>query len=414
MNLQELIHPIDPSQFFEEYWSQRPLLIERSAPNYYRAAVQAKDVEIFLLQGRVRYPEVRLIKHGKKIPFEELFHAGWLNGVASLDENPARISPIYEAYREGYTLIVRAERVAPNIAVLCRDIEQQLHHPVMSELFLTPKDSQGSLVHTDPHDVFVLQVSGVKHWRVYAPPQDCSSAPLAERVGTPITDARLHAGDMLYVPRGYPHEALTDPGNASLHLSVGVYPLKWYELAVQALRVASESDSRFNEPLPAGFLHADPKGIETQLEQLFEALMAKNIWQAAYNRVAANFCQSLRPLADNQFQCLDRFDDFTLDDHFERRSGMLCHLSGDGDLVTLAFPGNKLQLPAKTRLSLEAIANSHTPFTARDLPGTLDGNSRLVLIRHLIKAGLIRALRDDAPGKIQAVRSCAGDRQGEM
>ena len=35
--------------------------------------------------------------------------------------------------------------------------------------YYTPRRSQGFAVHHDTHDVFVLQVAGEKHWRVYDP-----------------------------------------------------------------------------------------------------------------------------------------------------------------------------------------------------------------------------------------------------
>jgi hypothetical protein len=393
MNLRRLISPVDLPQFLDRYWGQCPLLVERSAPRFYDNVLEIDDVENFLIYNRVRYPEVRLIKNGRKLAFDELFHAGWLKCGGPAGDNSARIAPLFEAYQKGYTIIIRSEKVAPALAVLSRDIEQQFHHPVIAELFLTPSNSQGSLVHTDPHDVFVLQVSGAKHWRVYAPPANRSIALLSERISEPMTDTVLRPGDMLYVPRGYPHEALTDSGHSSLHLSVGVYPLRWYDLALQVLQLASEQDRCFAEPLPAGFLHFHPDHIEARSKQLFEWLLTQDLWGEALNRLAMNFCESLQPLADRQFAYLDYLDDITLDDVFELRPGMLCRLGTHDDLAVLAFPGSTLRLPIKTQTSLQAIITSTAPFTVRDLPSNLDDNSRLVLIKHLLKAGLIRCLR---------------------
>ena len=38
--------------------------------------------------------------------------------------------------------------------------------------YITPPQSQGFAPHHDVHDVFVLQVSGRKHWTIHAPVVD--------------------------------------------------------------------------------------------------------------------------------------------------------------------------------------------------------------------------------------------------
>lgn len=400
MHLEEIIHPIDLQTFLLEYWGQRPLLIPNRDPRYFHSVLGPRDLETFLIQGRIRYPEVRLVKRGQKIPFEMLYHTGWLNSVRPVDENHARITAIYEAYHEGYSLVVRAEKVAPAIATLCRDIEEQLHHPVMSEVFSTPKGSQGSLLHTDQQDVFVLQISGTKNWKVFAPPASPSSIPLHEQVGEPLVDVSVQAGEMLYVPRGFPHEACTEPECSSLHISVGVYPLKWFDLAVQVLNLYAEKNHRLNDPLPVGFMSTDSTQIADKIKDVFQAIHDRDIWLAALNRTANDFCYSLRPLPDNQFLSLDELDVLDTENFFQRRSGMLSHLLVDQKSVTLSFPGNRVTLPLKTLPVLEVIVKLKLPFTIHDLPANLDGKSRLVLIKHLVKAGYLQLMEGPGPARL--------------
>ena len=37
--------------------------------------------------------------------------------------------------------------------------------------YLTPAGQQGARAHSDPSDVYVIQLEGTKHWRVWATPE---------------------------------------------------------------------------------------------------------------------------------------------------------------------------------------------------------------------------------------------------
>lgn len=78
--------------------------------------------------------------------------------------------------------------------------------------YLTPPQAQGLNLHTDAADVFVLQQSGKKVWTLH-------------ETGThvEICDVELSRGDVLYVPAGTPHYAVSAGDEPSLHLAVSVY-----------------------------------------------------------------------------------------------------------------------------------------------------------------------------------------------
>jgi hypothetical protein len=58
--------------------------------------------------------------------------------------------------------------------------------------------------------------------------------------------------------------------------------------------------------------------------------------------------------------------------------------------TTLSFEGKHVTVPAYARAELEAIFDADGPFTAAELPGELDDESRLVLLRRLIREGFVR------------------------
>lgn len=101
---------------------------------------------------------------------------------------------------------------------------------VGANVYLTPKNSQGFAPHYDDIEAFVLQIEGKKQWRVYQPtnrkamlPRESSKNFSQKEIGKPILNVTLEAGDLLYFPRGYIHQASTVKDSHSLHITVSVY-----------------------------------------------------------------------------------------------------------------------------------------------------------------------------------------------
>jgi hypothetical protein len=79
-------------------------------------------------------------------------------------------------------------------------------------------------------------------------------------------------------------------------------------------------------------------------------------------------------------------DALTAETLLERRPTVLSELE-DGALV---FEGKTLRVPERAAAELKAVAESEGPFRAQELPGELDAESRLVLLRRLIREGFVR------------------------
>ena len=137
-------------------------------------------------------------------------------------------------------IMTMQQRWAP-VATLCRELEAFFRCPVHANLYLTPEGAQGFDAHFDTHEVFVLQLEGAKQWRLFGSPRPL---PLVDerfdvpkdQLGPP-REVRLEAGDLLYIPRGFVHEAFTSE-QASLHLTVGVNVYRWADLLGEALAAA--------------------------------------------------------------------------------------------------------------------------------------------------------------------------------
>ncbi|HEX8451341.1 MAG TPA: cupin domain-containing protein [Longimicrobium sp.] len=128
--------------------------------------------------------------------------------------------------REGATLnINRIDQMYAPIGELAEAISRAFREPVTVNMYAGWRSTKGFDLHWDEHDVFVLQVAGRKHWRVYGDnrPYPISHAldgsyPPPEEV---VWDGILGEGELLYIPRGWWHVAvpMEEP---SLHLTFGV------------------------------------------------------------------------------------------------------------------------------------------------------------------------------------------------
>ncbi len=83
-------------------------------------------------------------------------------------------------------------------------------------------------------------------------------------------------------------------------------------------------------------------------------------------------------------------DQLDLETELERRPTMISDVDGADGEVTLVFDGKSLTFPARVREEVEYVARADERFRAEDLPGALDEQGRLVLVRRLVREGFLR------------------------
>ena len=161
-------------------------------------------------------------------------------------------------------------------------------------------------MHSDEHDVFVLQIHGSKQWQVYRP------VPKLPPEDKPVIEAELHRGDSLYMPKGFPHAASTQR-RASAHLTVGILSYTWSDLIREMVK-QGEQESEFAEPLPLRFAE-DPVGLGSlaaERVRSFQLFLDKQEPREAAERLARRFLTGRRPILVGQlrqFELIESLDD---------------------------------------------------------------------------------------------------------
>jgi Cupin superfamily protein len=190
--------------------------------------------------------------------------------------------------------------------------------------------------------------------------------------GDPVLDVTLQAGDTLYLPRGWLHEAKTSETD-SLHLTVGVNVYTWMD----AFRAALDSCAR-----DVGFRRS-PDGDDPA--DLLELLAGQLSTERVEGRRRRKLVRTRRPVLGGQLSQLRALESLDADTVVERRATVIFEFEGG----TLSFEGKDVAFPGDAADDLAFIAQCDEPFTPADLPGELDDEARLVLVRRLVREGFL-------------------------
>lgn len=362
--------PVPAERFLAEHWERKPLVVPRGEPGRFDDLLSTGDVERLLTETALREPAFRLVKAGATV-------TGY---SADLPWRPSPFTGVVDVRRAlaefegGATIVLQGlHHLWLPLARYCRHLEAYLGHPAQANAYFTPAGSQGLPVHHDTHEVITLQVAGEKRWLVYEPALELPLKNQRYRSalgapGEPVLDVSAQAGDTLYLPRGWLHQAMTTETD-SLHITIGVNVRRWVDEARAALD-AAEDDVAFRRAIDA----ADPPELPA-LDP-----------DAARARARERFVRSRRPILDGQLGELRALPSLGADDALVRRDTVIADLDG----TTLLFEGRTLRFPGRLAEELEFLVTVEGPFSAAALPGSLDEAGRLVLLRRLVREGFLR------------------------
>ncbi|KJE90821.1 hypothetical protein CAOG_02065 [Capsaspora owczarzaki ATCC 30864] len=280
--LQDILYPMTVQEFLTDYLERRPFVISRATPKnseqlarfahivdrFYESTGGRDDID-HIVPGTFLTPsDFRLVDRGG--PLMKEWH-----------KTPNDIQPAYTQLN-ATTVISHAQWTFPRTRTLVKLLEEIFGVHTNGNLYSTPKFSRGFTPHYDVHSTFIFQLSGNKDWEVYLPETVLPIGGLLSQnysgraLGEPVMSFSLRKGDLLYLPRGWVHQA-TATDAPSLHLTVSLGHTMAYMTAVldACMEVAAGSklaDSPFVQAI-------------TRLEQItgsstvaFEALQV--IWSA--------------------------------------------------------------------------------------------------------------------------------------
>lgn len=385
LDLGRLLHGVSVEQFFERYWERRPLYVRRHHPDFYAGLASTHDIDVILETHRFRPNDLRLIKDGKLIR----------DIKTRLSDESLDMAVVRAEYSRGATiLLIDADLHAAGIAAICHRLSQQIGHVVAANIYLTPAQSRGFNPHYDHHDVFVLQLEGVKRWRLF---QEYARLPMppaqpetdVNRIGECLHEVDLSPGDLLYLPRGHVHQAFCLGGH-SLHITLGVHVTTWSRLIGEALAAYSEREPAMRAAIPQ---RLSIEGRHTRADRAkFTRLLRRFANEAtlgeASRGIAGYLIDQRRPYPDGHLTQINALDGLTADSHIAHRAHMAPRVDVRNGSIVIHYQGNKVEAPEAFAEAFRYIA-AHDAFRVSSIPGPLDTAAKVALVRRLIVDGLL-------------------------
>lgn len=234
-----LLGGLTPQQFMRRHWQKKPLLIRQAIPGFAPLLDRAALFELASQEA----VESRVIEHQAK---------GW-----KLRHGPFARKALPPVSRPAWTLLVQSV-----------DTHVQSAHELLQRFRFVPDArlddlmiswaSQGGGVgpHFDSYDVFLLQASGQRRWRI-GRQKDLSLQPdVPLKILShfqPEEEFVLNPGDMLYLPPKWAHDGIAETADCMTY-SVGFRVPQRGGLAgelVQRMAEAWEDETLYRDPTQA-------------------------------------------------------------------------------------------------------------------------------------------------------------------
>lgn len=252
MDFPSLIAPIDERLFLDRYWDREPVHIPANA-NRGQLPIGWNDLNALLGQRPLWTADrFKLILNSR--PVEP---AHYMTGMPSKAESgdPALIEQFLAM---GASMVLdHVEDLLPRVRAITDGLTARFAGTAGANCYASFKGIQAFATHFDAHEVFAVQCDGEKLWRIYANRADTPlDAPHGEGAqawidaskGPVALEVTMRPGDVLYIPRGFFHDAIATD-TVSLHLTFGIAPPSG-QLLLQVIEELALQDSAFRTYLP--------------------------------------------------------------------------------------------------------------------------------------------------------------------
>jgi ribosomal protein L16 Arg81 hydroxylase len=278
MEFAEFIAPLDAATFRSHYYGKRPVHIRKESAGA-GLLPWARFNEVLALTPYWNEDTLKVYFKSRAALRENYCDIAELKAGASAPVNPAKVKALLGL---GASLIANhLHRVCPEVAAVAAMLEREFAARSFANVYCSFQGVQAFQTHFDLHDVFAVQAEGEKTWRVYesradtpvnpVPPGDEWEKWLTESRGKLLFEAVMKPGDVLYLPRGQYHDALTG-GQASLHVTFGVSPATGLAL-LKLLESVLTKESAFRAYLPDARSEAELRSHLAKLADRLRAVM---------------------------------------------------------------------------------------------------------------------------------------------
>lgn len=273
--LAELLAPFDPVAFKNDYYGKKPLHIAAGGRALGNPLPWKRLNEILELSPFWNEDTLKVFYQNRLALRENYCDLSDLAPGAKAPIDPRKVKALLGF---GASLVVnQVQRVCPEVATIVQMLRREFACASGANAYCSFQGVQAFNTHYDLHDVFALQAEGEKLWRIYearadnpimpTPPGDEAEQWLIASRGKVVAEVLMKPGDILYLPRGQYHDAITG-AEASLHVTFWVKPATGLSL-FKLLETTAASESLFRADLPDA---RNPAALGAHLARLSQRL----------------------------------------------------------------------------------------------------------------------------------------------
>ncbi len=256
-DLAALLAPVTPERFFAEHYDRAPLHV-RGEPGKFAAVLSWRGINRLLDMTHVwSGTSLKLVLDSQAVPPEAYCtRATGRDGAPLLQPDARRVQ---DWIARGASVVMNdVDSLTPGLASVSNALESAGLGKSQANVYISWQSHKAFRTHYDTHDVWAVQVEGEKAWNIWEGRADW---PIPHPVfkgqkqehhdqarGRLRGTVLMKPGDLLYLPRGWYHDALAE-APASVHIAYGVHA----PLGMDLLNILLERalhDPEFRKPLP--------------------------------------------------------------------------------------------------------------------------------------------------------------------
>jgi ribosomal protein L16 Arg81 hydroxylase len=256
-SLADILYPLTPEEFFRDYHLKQPVHIP-GTPDKLASVMDWATLSGLLGQsGLWSSKSLQLVLDTRILDAKDYCRPGL--DREGREAMMADLTQVGTWLRRGASLVCNdIDSLTPGLKAAANALEQGLGGKAQANLYCSWQAHQAFGSHFDTHDVYALHVEGEKTWRIYQRHfEDPIAHPFYKTLGQDFHDKHkgpvsleitLKPGDVLYLPRGWYHDALAS-AKTSVHIAFGLTSVIGLDL-ISMLFERAVQDPLFRRTVP--------------------------------------------------------------------------------------------------------------------------------------------------------------------
>ncbi|MFE0654505.1 JmjC domain-containing protein [Streptomyces sp. NPDC059534] len=262
--------------FYSRYFDREPHIFKAAIPGPLDDIFSIADLDEALNFEALRSDYMILAKQGELIPSHRYSRTIQVRDTPQVTyHNCVDPEKVRRLFHDGATIFwTGVNHFNSTVRRISEIFAEELGVRVEGDIFLTPARTQGFVIHHDPFDTYIVQLSGTKNWKVWPTPEERPKQWVSydqKDMPEPVIEESLQPGDVLYIPYGTPHGPVAEE-DTSLHMTFSAPPVMWSDKLESLVNAILQGDAEFRD---RRYIFGRGEATDQSVEQAAEALIRK-------------------------------------------------------------------------------------------------------------------------------------------